>query len=453
MEDITKYNYKEKFSEIEKSIKTANFISIDSEFSGMVFDSKFKNSLFDVGKDRYEKYKKNIEKFIALQVGITTYHFNRDTNEYTAKVYNFHIFPRHFATVDSRFLCQASSWAFLSEFDFDFNKCVRDGLPFLNSEQEEQLKEDLKSDMLLIVEDNLSISMDNERTLQRERSRVGEWLLEDSKEQETMTISYGLLKNDEALFYYFQKEIRHNYDNVWTKILDQDIEVRKVSREERERLEREDKNGLDEWIVDTMLGFTKVFRLLVDAKKPIVGHNLMLDLMILYNQFHKPLPNSYTTFKKKITELFPIVYDTKFISYRFKKNLEFLYGENALTSNVLKPLYEYFKNTKITNPLLAYAPEVSIDAADQSQIDAKLKSSYHMAGWDSYVTGYCFIMMGHYFATLKYGAEGIKRPLSSTEHISGVSEWRCKVNVIRASINHIIGLPMYGYLPSSMRKP
>ncbi|XP_039301279.1 pre-piRNA 3'-exonuclease trimmer-like [Nilaparvata lugens] len=60
-----------------------------------------------------------------------------------------------------------------------------------------------------------------------------------------------------------------------------------------------------------------------------------------------------------------------------------------------------------------------------------------MAGWDSYVTGYCFIMMGHYFATLKYGAEGIKRPLSSTEHISGVSEWRCKVNVIRASINHI----------------
>ncbi|RZF45574.1 hypothetical protein LSTR_LSTR010975 [Laodelphax striatellus] len=395
-------------------------------------------ALFDVGKDRYEKYKKNIEKFITLQVGLTTFHFNRDANEYTAKLYNFHIFPRHFATVDARFLCQASSWAFLSEYDFDFNKCVRDGLPFLNMEQEKQLKSDLKSDLLFTMEDNMAISMDNEKTLQRELSRVGEWLRKNSKEKEAMTISYGLLKNDVALIYFFQKEIRQHFGNVWTNTLAQDIEVLKVSPEERQRLESENRDELDEWIVDQMLGFTKVFRLLAEAKKPLVGHNLLLDLMILYNQFHRPLPNSYTTFKQKITELFPSVYDTKFISYRFKKSLETDGKQTeALTSNVLKPMYEYFKEPSIVNPLMTYAPEVSISAADQSKIDAKLRSSYHMAGWDSYVTGYCFIKMGHYFAAFKYGPDSIKRPLSSAEHIQGVSEFKCRVNVIRASINHI----------------
>jgi len=39
-----------------------------------------------------------------------------------------------------------------------------------------------------------------------------------------------------------------------------------------------------------MLGFTRVFRCIVDAKKIVVGHNMMIDLLLFYQQFHKPLP-------------------------------------------------------------------------------------------------------------------------------------------------------------------
>lgn len=40
---------------------------------------------------------------------------------------------------DRRFMCQASSIAFLANQDFDFNKLFKYGIPYLNSNEEEML--------------------------------------------------------------------------------------------------------------------------------------------------------------------------------------------------------------------------------------------------------------------------------------------------------------------------
>lgn len=37
-------------------------------------------------------------------------------------------------------------------------------------------------------------------------------------------------------------------------------------------------------------------------------------------------------------------------------------------------------------------------------------------------------------------SDGYERPLSSTEHINGVKKFVNKVNVIRASIGHVVGI-------------
>lgn len=56
-------------------------------------------------------------------------------------------------------------------------------------------------------------------------------------------------------------------------------------------LEEEEKQALDRALLDSYIGFSKVFKYLVDLKKPIVGHNILLDLMYMYKLFYKPLPS------------------------------------------------------------------------------------------------------------------------------------------------------------------
>lgn len=65
----------------------------------------------------------------------------------------------------------------------------------------------------------------------------------------------------------------------------------KVQPDLREVLEKEEGSILENVVLDSCMGFSKVFELLVTLKKPIIAHNAMLDFMFMYQQFHKPLPS------------------------------------------------------------------------------------------------------------------------------------------------------------------
>jgi hypothetical protein len=41
---------------------------------------------------------------------------------------------------------------------------------------------------------------------------------------------------------------------------------------------------------------------------------MLFDLMYMYEKFHESLPDHVDKFKIKLNELFPIIYDTKYIS-------------------------------------------------------------------------------------------------------------------------------------------
>jgi hypothetical protein len=68
-----------------------------------------------------------------------------------------------------------------------------------------------------------------------------------------------------------------------------------VQRKEYEE-NKEKHKSLEEDMLDSLLGFSRLFKLLIELKKPIVGHNLLLDLMIMYNQFHEQLPSKLLPF-------------------------------------------------------------------------------------------------------------------------------------------------------------
>ena len=54
--------------------------------------------------------------------------------------------------------------------------------------------------------------------------------------------------------------------------------------------------------------------MLRDARKPIIGHNMMYDALFTYNQFIGPLPSTYKEFADKWTKAFPVIYDTKVLA-------------------------------------------------------------------------------------------------------------------------------------------
>lgn len=48
---------------------------------------------------------------------------------------------------------------------------------------------------------------------------------------------------------------------------------------------------LENNLLNDLLGFSKIIALLEEYKKPIVGHNIFLDTVLLHSQFIGPLPS------------------------------------------------------------------------------------------------------------------------------------------------------------------
>lgn len=80
---------------------------------------------------------------------------------------------------------------------------------------------------------------------------------------------------------------------------------------------------LEENLMSHLLGFSQIISLLESYQKPIMGHNIFLDTILLHNQFIGPLPKKYSTFKRNIHNMFPNFYDTKYISHVMSKKLSY----------------------------------------------------------------------------------------------------------------------------------
>ena len=44
------------------------------------------------------------------------------------------------------------------------------------------------------------------------------------------------------------------------------------------------------------IGFTKVVKMLIESKKPLVGHNPQYDLLFIHEKFIGPLPEDFIDF-------------------------------------------------------------------------------------------------------------------------------------------------------------
>ncbi|KAF9421898.1 hypothetical protein HW555_002338 [Spodoptera exigua] len=386
--EITSRNFDDEFENIKRDINNACFVAFDAEFNAILSGDNFKNRLFDTNEDRYNLIKKEAGQLIMTQVGLTIFEYQKDRDTYMAKSYTFYLCPQSFADIDQCFIFQASTLKFLRTHHFDFNKFIYGGVPYLSKVEEAVVRKNLKED-ILFNQLTRTLQMEDEKQLQHYCSEVSKWLIRSN--EETMYLDV----NSHILRYITHMEIRMRFPNVLTTdslgdgqkiLIYRNKNVEGAISTPREELENNLLSGL--------LGFSKIITLLAESQKPIVGHNLFIDTLLLHNQFIGPLPNKYKDFKKNIHAMFPIIYDTKYLSHEMAKKLPY---NECWKSNALQDLYEFFAERKFKK-LQMWVNTIQLSrpfAANQT---------YHEAGWDSYCTGFCFVRLGHWVACENRGS-------------------------------------------------
>ncbi|XP_074642592.1 poly(A)-specific ribonuclease PNLDC1-like [Tubulanus polymorphus] len=421
--DITRKNFDELLPKMLELIKAADFIAIDSEFTSLHSDG-YKPSLFDSGAERYNKLRMSTSELVPCQLGISIFLANKNSPvKYESFTYNIYLCPEAFGPIDPRFICQASSLKFLRRYNFDFNKFIYEGVSFLNEPQETLLRNHLLSgDMFAGIDRNV-----DEEELQKCCSSITEWSVNAQVgEHVIIEIPVGLSE------YVLIGEIRQRFNDIWPSIHDEKVFVEKIKEEDRNKFESQEKTKeVDEQnkILNRILGVTKIIRGMIQAKKPLVGHNCLMDLLLIYDKFYKPLPESYEDFKYEFHSMFPAVYDTKHISFTLRKQFR---DKGVLEKTGLGDLYEALVSDVDSHRVL-YCPFIEHGAGFEKYSDGHCP---HEAGYDSYMAGVVFLQVCHLFSTQDVKSSQAE-PVPFKKYLSRMKPFCNKINVIRAAVNSI----------------
>ncbi|XP_066143348.1 pre-piRNA 3'-exonuclease trimmer-like isoform X2 [Euwallacea fornicatus] len=400
--EVNSRNFKFLYPEIKKRLQESKFCSIDTEFSALDPLPDKKASIFDTPSERYSKLNANLSGVVPLQVGLTAFSFDPKKNSYLGKVYTFYVQPASFQYIHRSFYMQTGTINFLKLYNFDFNKFVYDGIPFMNRDQELRLKDKMSTDEVSDI--NNSCKNVLEKIIDKEINQVKNWYAK-APVGATLVLPNVCTegRSNEEIIFFVHKAFRSMCKNLWTYVENGEFVVKKVSPEEYRKLNF--KYRLEDETIDNLLGFSKVFRLLVELQKPIVGHNVFQDLLLIVGNFETTLPKKYLDFKELISKLLPTIFDTKSISYELKSMLP---KEKQWIDNGLNIIFDYFKNG-VGRILATNSPAIEMDNPQLGY------DNFHNAGWDSFCTGYVFI----------------------SELIAGLEQYKNRINIIRGSTSYI----------------
>uniref|UniRef100_A0A8C0FW59 Poly(A)-specific ribonuclease PARN n=1 Tax=Bubo bubo TaxID=30461 RepID=A0A8C0FW59_BUBBB len=341
----------------------SDFLAIDGEFSG-ISDGPSVSALtngFDTPEERYQKLKKHSMDFLLFQFGLCTFKYDHTEEKYIMKSFNFYIFPKPFnrSSPDVKFVCQSSSIDFLANQGFDFNKVFRNGIPYLNQEEERQLREqyDEKRSQangvgsLSYISPNatkcpVTIPEDQKKFIEKVVEQIEDLLKNEENESLELEPCTGGLK------YELLRKERY-------------IAISKVNEEERKRREQQ-KQAKEQEELNDAVGFSRVVHAIANSGKLVIGHNMLLDVMHTIHQFYCPLPDDLSEFKE-VTSC------------------------EIINNTSLAELEKRLKEVPFSPPKVESAEGFpSYDTASEQ---------LHEAGYDAYITGLCFISMANFLGS------------------------------------------------------
>ena len=411
--DFDKYE-----DELLSHIETCDYISFDLEMTGIENDKN--NSLIDTPENRYLKYKLTAEKYSIIQLGLSFFKKNKNNENknqilYDCFPYNLYLFPNAKDLKDlsqDNMNLEIKCMLFNRKGKIDFNKWINEGIHYLNEKQYRELYKNITENN--INNDNFYIDITH---LEQKISdyELAKKTIEDIKknfidEGKIYSNSYMIDCMPKFVLYYVKKHLPQNlyfHENFkmrrnWCTLI-----TGYKTKEEKEELYRNDilsqlrelnhKKGAKK-IIDAI--FNKIYYGNIEIKddnykninnipkrkKILIGHNMSLDLLFIISKFSDKLPDDYLSFKNLIKSHLECIYDTKYLFEEFK-NLK-----NNINNFILKDIrstldsmYPYLKSS--------FSEFVKIQI--KTNYNSFIEEKYHSAGYDSYITGSCFLYMKH----------------------------------------------------------
>ncbi|KAJ3280896.1 hypothetical protein HK104_000340 [Borealophlyctis nickersoniae] len=345
--EVLKNNFETMLGIMADAIKEADIVAVDTELTGIQTDPTLFNKLIDTPQQRYTKIKTSASTHLVTQYGICCFRWDADTETYIAKPFNVYIFPQtgqRLFNLDRSFLSQTSSLEFLMKNKFDFNKWISQGVPYMTLDEEEEARLRIGS---YHMGSEIMIDDTNREFVETSLSIIDTWLQNSPDKTITITTPSSYHKR------LIHQEVKKRYNaTLGTDGKSGQVEVSKLTVEERGAKVDEKEGALLEEL-SQLIGFRRVMEAISESGKPVIGHNMYLDLCHTYHHFHRRLPNELEDFKKGLHQLFP-----------------------------------------------KYVAELHRDFAGYDSDEG----SFHEAGYDAYATGVAFLRM----AAIATGGDGQK---------------------------------------------
>ena len=450
-------NYKEILPIFKETVNSADFVSFDCEMTGVSLETKTDGTKYDTQQFRYIKQKEVVEKFNLIQIGFTFYskktkeieseNSKKIENFYIERTFTFYLFKNsklkflNNNIFSSEMMCNPASLKFLNENDFDLNILVSKGMSYNKLEYKDEISKALKNEKFLFSNNSMFLSKVNENNIIEAIIKITEFLLTDHSEnknkkkdsmivtlnsKQTMLYLLGInlkkllcLNNFTVSKYNEKKKIKENEENKKKKNKKEEEEekiqippnsliIEKTKRnlikeefetkfttfdnfkliikndptliyQSRFQISTQPSNDIIESLTNNELGFSQFIQIIINKKIPIIGHNIYFDMMFIYDKLIGDLPENFYSFKKKIHNYFPKIYDTKAIGMLLKK----------FEKTKLDDLYKILMKRNYNNYINFYADVINGFSIYNDFENNKL----HDAGYDSIITGRCFVLM------------------------------------------------------------
>ncbi|KAF9972330.1 hypothetical protein BGZ73_004567 [Actinomortierella ambigua] len=377
--EVVRENFQKELPWIREAIYECDFVAIDAEFSGLHVTQNRRNATKTL-EQSYWELKTAAMQFLTVQIGLATFKFDPATGNYVAKPFNFYIFPTTlagFSPPHRCFLTEASSLDFLAKNRFDFNKWIGEGIHYMTKQEEENYKAE-RLRHLNYGMDDIPVDESNRAWLEESLQRIHHWFVENSGIPTIYIMtSTGYQRR------LIHQEVRRLWPNLLeTRGVDRAIAISKSTPAQMERLQQQRLADLEK---DLKIagGFRTVIDMLSESRKPIVGHNIVIDLAYILAQFVGPLPDTMEGYKQMIHATFPTVIDTKYLSTAANDLRGIVYD------STLQGLGELIMRSEFSEP------RVNLHYRHPNY---HRNGREHEAGYDAYMTGSIFMKLMAFIA-------------------------------------------------------
>ncbi|CEI93743.1 hypothetical protein RMCBS344292_07971 [Rhizopus microsporus] len=367
--EILKSDFEQKLPFIKKAILEADFIAIDCEFTGLTPPHININNADDLAQ-RYSKIRSSVEEFTIVQYGVCTFKRDKETGDFIARPFNFYIFGNDPDNMQSRrvFSVDASSLAFLHSNNFDFNKWIKEGIPFYNFTEEGTFYESAYGTLRMnnrrtrIEESALTPS--GKSFLEYNRKAINNWLQGNTEQPLIIQVNTPFYKK--LIF----QEVQENYNN-FLQVMSRDLKHVEIVRLKEEQRKAK--------LQTSALNFRTIIETIGDAKCPVVAHNAAFDILHTTDQFWQYLPDNLTKCKEVVNSMWDYIVDTKYLA-EYHPLLK-----GCFSTSVLGSLF----NT--VHSELEEAGQKIVLAPGFDRYIKSNKPNEHEAAYDAYMTGVIYL--------------------------------------------------------------